>query len=85
MALTVYVAENGLVGHQWEDRFLGLRVFNAPMYGNVRVGRLEWWEDWSEWVGGWVGEGAPHRGRWRGYGIGGFKTGKKREKHLKCK
>ena len=26
-----YVAEDGLVGHQWEERPLGLRVFNAPV------------------------------------------------------
>jgi hypothetical protein len=26
-----YVAEDGLVGHQWEERPLGLSVFNAPV------------------------------------------------------
>ena len=26
-----YVAEDGLVGHQWEERPLGLRVFDAPV------------------------------------------------------
>ena len=31
MALATYVAEDGLVGHQWEERPLGLRVFNAPV------------------------------------------------------
>jgi hypothetical protein len=31
MVLATYVAEDGLVGHQWEERSLGLRVFNAPM------------------------------------------------------
>ena len=31
MALAIYVAENGLVGHQWEERPLGLRMFNAPV------------------------------------------------------
>jgi hypothetical protein len=25
-----YVAEDGLDGHQWEERPLGLRMFNAP-------------------------------------------------------
>jgi hypothetical protein len=31
MVLTAYVAENGLVGHQWEERPLGLKVFDAPV------------------------------------------------------
>ena len=31
MALVTYVAEDGLVGHQWKERPLGLRVFNAPV------------------------------------------------------
>ena len=29
MALATYVAEDGLVEHQWEERLLGLRGFNA--------------------------------------------------------
>jgi hypothetical protein len=48
MALATYVAEDGLVEHQWEERTSGLRVFDAPVQGNARAG--EW-----EWVGGWVG------------------------------
>jgi hypothetical protein len=31
VALVIYVAEDGLVGHQWEERPLGLRVFDAPV------------------------------------------------------
>jgi hypothetical protein len=31
MALATYVAEDGFVGHQWEERSLGLRVFNSPV------------------------------------------------------
>jgi hypothetical protein len=31
MVLSTYVAEDGLVGHQWEERPSGLRVFNAPV------------------------------------------------------
>ena len=31
MTLATYVAENGLVGHQREERPLGLRVFDAPV------------------------------------------------------
>ena len=30
MALATYVAENGLIGHQWEERLLGLTGFHAP-------------------------------------------------------
>jgi hypothetical protein len=31
VALVTYVAEDGLVGHQWEERPLDLRVFDAPV------------------------------------------------------
>jgi hypothetical protein len=31
MVLIKYVTEDGLVGHQWEERPLGLRVFDAPV------------------------------------------------------
>ena len=31
MALATYMAEDGLVGHQWEEWPLGLRGFNAPV------------------------------------------------------
>jgi hypothetical protein len=31
MAPAAYVAENGLVGHQWEERPLVLRRLNAPV------------------------------------------------------
>jgi hypothetical protein len=31
MELAEYVAEDGLVGHQWEERPLGLRVYHAPV------------------------------------------------------
>jgi hypothetical protein len=64
MALSTYVAENGLVRHQWEERPLGLRVFDAPVKGTAKAGRWEWVDDW-------VGE-HPHRGRGRGNGIGSF-------------
>ena len=30
-APAAYVAENGLVGHQWEEQPLGLKEFNAPV------------------------------------------------------
>ena len=31
IALDTYVAEDGLFGHQWKKRPLGLRVFNSPV------------------------------------------------------
>jgi hypothetical protein len=31
MVLIKYVTEDGLVGHQWEELPLDLRVFNAPV------------------------------------------------------
>jgi hypothetical protein len=31
VVLATYVAEDGLVGHLWEERPSGLRVFNAPV------------------------------------------------------
>ena len=31
MVLATYVAKDGLVGHKWEERPSGLRVFNAPV------------------------------------------------------
>ena len=31
MTLATCVAEDGLVGHQWEERPLGLSVFDAPV------------------------------------------------------
>jgi hypothetical protein len=31
MAPAPYVAEGGLVGHQWEERLLDLRMFDAPV------------------------------------------------------
>ena len=45
MAPAAYVAEDGLVGHQWEERPLVLRRLDVPVYGEyqdrkVGVGRL---------------------------------------------
>ena len=31
IALATYVSEDGLFGHQWEERSLGLRGFHAPL------------------------------------------------------
>ena len=42
MALAAYVAENGLVGNQWEKRLLVLWGFDAPVERNAWAGRQEW-------------------------------------------
>ena len=44
MALVVYVAEDGLVSHQWEERPYVLRRFYAPVYARTGNGS------------GWIGE-----------------------------
>ena len=75
MVLAKYVAEDDLVVHQSEERPLGLRVFNAPVYGNARARAWEL-----------VGRGAPCRGRGRGDRIeGSLKGDPERGKLLKCK
>ena len=42
MSLVAYVAEDGLVGHQWEERPLVLRRSYAPVQGNARARKLVW-------------------------------------------
>jgi hypothetical protein len=37
-----YVAEDGLVGHQWEDSPLVLWRFYDPVQGNARARKQEW-------------------------------------------
>ena len=67
MAPAAYVAEDGLVAHQWEEWHLGLRVFNGcPSIGECYGGKTG--------VGGWMGE-HPHRSKRRGEGIAGFRRG----------
>ena len=63
MSLTTYVAEDGLVGHQYEENPLGLRRFDCPSAGEC--------QGWKEGVGRWV-EKHPYRGRRSGDGIGDF-------------
>ena len=57
MSLAAYVAEDGLVGHHWEERPLGLQALYAPVQGNARA---KLWE--------WVVRGVGH-----GKGIGDFR------------
>ena len=36
MSLATYVAEDGLVGHHWEERPLGLAIFICPSTGECQ-------------------------------------------------
>jgi hypothetical protein len=42
MSLAAYVAEDGLVGHHWEERPIGLANFICPVQGNARAKKWEW-------------------------------------------
>jgi hypothetical protein len=42
MSLAAYVAEDGLVGHHWEERPLGLANLYAPVQGKTRAKKWEW-------------------------------------------
>jgi hypothetical protein len=42
VSLVAYVADNGLVGHQWEERPLVLQKSYAPVQGNARARKREW-------------------------------------------
>jgi hypothetical protein len=42
VSLVEYVAEFGLVGHQWEERPLVLPRSYAPVQGNARARKQEW-------------------------------------------
>ena len=50
VALAAYVAEDDLVGHQWEERPLVLWRFYAQLLGIA-------WARKQEWVGWGAGEG----------------------------
>jgi hypothetical protein len=54
MFLAAYVAEDGLVGHHWEERTLVLQRLYAPVQGNFRARKLEWvgrGAGWGECIG----------------------------------
>jgi hypothetical protein len=57
VSLVAYVAEDGLVDYQWEERPLVLRRSYTPIQGNARARKQEW-----------VGWGAG-----RGWGIEDFR------------
>jgi hypothetical protein len=41
MSLAAYVAEDGLVGHHWEERPLVFRRLYVPVQGNARARKRE--------------------------------------------
>jgi hypothetical protein len=41
VSLAAYVAEDGLVGHHWEERPLVLKRLYAPVQGNARTRKQE--------------------------------------------
>ena len=55
MSLVPYVAEDGIVGHQWEERPLVLGKSYSAVQGNARARKWDWvgWEaGWEEGIGG---------------------------------
>ena len=46
MAPATYVAEDGLIWHQWEGRPMVLWRLDAPSKGDARVVRQEWVSEW---------------------------------------
>jgi hypothetical protein len=52
--LAAYVAEDGLVGHHWEERPLGLANFICPSTGKCQGQE-------GEWVGRGPGQGGGYR------------------------
>ena len=64
MSLVAYVAENGLVGHQWKESHLLLRRSYAPVQGNPGPGSRSGWvseQGDGEWDNG-VFEGEMRKG-----------------------
>jgi hypothetical protein len=56
-SLVAYVAEDGLVGHQWEERPLVLGRSYGPVQGNTRTRKQEWVGWGAEWGEGIEGFG----------------------------
>jgi hypothetical protein len=42
MSLAAYVAEDGLVGHHWEERPLVFQRLYAPVQENARARKWKW-------------------------------------------
>jgi hypothetical protein len=50
VSLAAYVAEDGLVGHHWEERPLDLANFICPSTGEHRAKKWEWVGRGAGWV-----------------------------------
>jgi hypothetical protein len=55
VSLAAYVPEEGLVGHHWEERPLGLANFICPVQGNARAKKWEW-VGWGAGLGEGIGD-----------------------------
>ena len=42
LTLAAYVSKDGLVGHHWKERPIGLANFICPVQGNSRAKKWEW-------------------------------------------
>ena len=54
MSLAAYVTEDGLGGHHWEERSLGIANFICPNTGDARDKKQEWvgrGAGWREGIG----------------------------------
>jgi hypothetical protein len=55
VSLVAYVAEDGLVVHEWEERCLVLQRTYVPVQGNARARKWEW-VDWGAGLGEGIGD-----------------------------
>jgi hypothetical protein len=55
VSLVAYVAEDGLVSRQWEERPLVLQRSYAPVQGNARA-RKQQWVGWGAGQGEGIGD-----------------------------
>jgi hypothetical protein len=42
LTLAAYESKDGLVGHHWKERPIGLANFICPVQGNARAKKWEW-------------------------------------------
>ena len=42
LTLAAYISKDGLVGHHWKERPIGLANFICPVQGNTRAKKGEW-------------------------------------------
>jgi hypothetical protein len=55
VSLVAYVAEDGLVGHQWVERPLVLQKSYVPLKENARARKHSGWVGWGAGQGGVIG------------------------------